>query len=147
MIRRKKLICLLMALSLLTAACGSSMDTNKTPGVDVDLSVLSGTVVYGKVYDMITNGAQYQDQIVRMEGMMSTIPVMQRGKQVDLLYSCVISDATKCCSQGIEFVLKEGTSYPDIGDTIVVEGRWDNYKLYGLDRYRLLDAVLKSVKK
>ena len=99
MIRRKKLICLLMALSLLTAACGSSMDTNKTPGVDVDLSVLSGTVVYGKVYDMITNGAQYQDQVVRMEGMMSTIPVMQRGKQVDLLYSCVISDATKCCSQ------------------------------------------------
>ena len=141
MIRKKTVICLLI-LCLLTAACGgSSTDTGKTPGVDVDLSVLSGTVVYGKVNDMVTHGIAYQDQIVRMEGLVSTIPVMQKGKQVDTLYSCVILDATKCCSQGIEFVLKEG-SYPAIGDEIVIQGRWENYKLYGIDRYRLVDAVI-----
>ncbi len=140
MIPKKTVICVLI-LCLILSACGGSTDTGKTPGVDVDLSVLSGTVVYGKVNDMVTNGKNYQGQIIRMEGLVSTIPVMQKGKQIDTLYSCVILDATKCCSQGIEFVIKEG-AYPEIGANIVIQGRWDNYKLYGIDRYRLLDAVV-----
>lgn len=138
MSKMKKLPALLLAMVLMLCACGSE----KLPeGVDVDLSRMSGTVVYGKVYDMVNNGKNYQDKIVRMQGAMSTIDVKEKGKVVDTLYSCVIFDAAGCCSQGIEFVLADqNAAYPAIGTEITVEGRWDWYQLYGLDRYRLLDA-------
>ena len=136
----KKLTALLLLMTLLLSACGE----DKLPeGVDVDLSRMSGTVVYGKVYDMVTNGKNYQDQIVRMHGTMSSIDVKEKGKLVDTLYSCVIFDAAGCCSQGIEFVLADQSAeYPALGKEITVQGRWDWYQLYGIDRYRLLDAVV-----
>ena len=136
----KKSIALILVLCVVLSACGGAKK-QAAEGVDVDLSVLSGAVVYGKVNDMVTNGADYQDQIIRMEGIVNTIPVKEKGELVDTLYSCVIMDATKCCSQGIEFVLKEG-EYPIIGKTVTVQGRWDWYQLYGISRYRLLDAVI-----
>ena len=135
-----RILSLLLILLLTLAACG---EETLPEGVDVDLSRMSGTVVYGKVYDMVTNGKNYQDQIVRMHGTMSTIDVKEKGKLVDTLYSCVIFDAAGCCSQGIEFVLQDqNAEYPPIGKEITVEGRWDWYQLYGIDRYRLLDAVM-----
>ena len=135
-----RIFSLLLVLLLALAACG---EETLPEGVDVDLSRMSGTVVYGKVYDMVTNGKNYQDQIVRMHGTMSTIDVKEKGKLVDTLYSCVIFDAAGCCSQGIEFVLQDqNAEYPPIGKEITVEGRWDWYQLYGIDRYRLLDAVM-----
>ncbi len=138
MSKMKKLPVLLLAMVLMLCACGSEQ---LPEGVDVDLSRMSGTVVYGKVYDMVNNGKNYQDKIVRMQGAMSTIDVKEKGKVVDTLYSCVIFDAAGCCSQGIEFVLADqNAAYPAIGSEITVEGRWDWYQLYGLDRYRLLDA-------
>ncbi|MBR6704315.1 MAG: hypothetical protein IKI82_02695 [Lachnospiraceae bacterium] len=138
MSKMKKLPALLLAMVLMLCACGSEQ---LPEGVDVDLSRMSGTVVYGKVYDMVNNGKNYQDKIVRMQGAMSTIDVKEKGKVVDTLYSCVIFDAAGCCSQGIEFGLADqNAAYPAIGTEITVEGRWDWYQLYGLDRYRLLDA-------
>lgn len=136
----RKWIAVLFVLILALSACGEE----KLPeGVDVDLSRMSGTVVYGKVYDMVNNGKNYQDQIVRMHGTMSTIDVKEKGKYIETLYSCVIFDATGCCSQGIEFVLADQSGgYPPLGKEITVEGRWDWYQLYGIDRYRLLDAVV-----
>lgn len=135
----RKIVALLLILILSLCACGEE----KLPeGVDVDLSRMSGTVVYGKVYDMVTNGQNYQDQIVRMHGTTSTIDVKEKGKVVDTLYSCVIFDAAGCCSQGIEFILKDQNDFPGIGKEITVEGRWDWYQLYGIDRYRLLDAIV-----
>ena len=125
MSKMKKLPALLLAMVLMLCACGSEQ---LPEGVDVDLSRMSGTVVYGKVYDMVNNGKNYQDKIVRMQGAMSTIDVKEKGK-------------AGCCSQGIEFVLADqNAAYPAIGTEITVEGRWDWYQLYGLDRYRLLDA-------
>lgn len=136
----RKLTAAVLVLVLALCACGSDAPPE---GVDVDLSRMSGTVVYGKVYDMVTNGKNYQDQIVRMQGTMSSIDVKEKGKLVDTLYSCVIFDAAGCCSQGIEFVLADpNAEYPPLGKEITVEGRWDWYQLYGLDRYRLLDAVV-----
>ena len=137
---KRKAFTIILMLCLALSACGSSKKAAE--GVDVDLSVLSGAVVYGQVSDMVNNGGNYQDQIVRMEGIVSTIPVVEKGKDPLTLYSCVIMAASKCCSQGIEFVLKEGIDYPAVGKTIVVQGRWDWYQLYGVNRYRLLDAEI-----
>lgn len=137
--RKRCVLALLLVLFLILAACSS----DKTPeGVDVDLSVMSGAVVYGKVNDMVTNGSKYIGQVIRMEGTVSTIDVMEKNKKVDMLYSCIISDATKCCAQGIEFEMKDDAPFPAIGTDVIVQGTWTEYKLYGLSRYKLVDAVL-----
>ena len=67
MSKMKKLPALLLAMVLMLCACGSEQ---LPEGVDVDLSRMSGTVVYGKVFDMVNNGKNYQDKIVRMQGAM-----------------------------------------------------------------------------
>lgn len=137
---KKSLVVLLLAASLMLSACGGS--TKLPEGVDVDISGLSGMVVYGKLYDMVTNGKDYEGKVIRMAGTLNEIPVKERGVQVDTLYSCFVADAEGCCSQGVEFVLPEGGTYPPVGEKIIVEGVWNTYQLYGLDRYRLLDAKL-----
>ena len=47
-------------------------------------------------------------------------------------YACIIQDATACCSQGIEFELTEGYSYPEDfpeeGGEICVVGVFDMYR-------------------
>lgn len=138
----KKAICFMMILSaLLLAACGAG--GGAAEGVDVDLSRLGGAVVYGKVYDMLTNGEKYEGQTVRMSGYLNQIVEKQKGVVVNEFYSCFISDAEGCCSQGIEFVLEEGGEYPPLGSPVTVEGVWNNYTFYGIRRCRLLNAKLK----
>ena len=138
---KKILVFLLLTVTLLLSACGGA--TELPEGVDVDISKLSGTVLYGRLYDMVTHGDQYEGKVVRMTGTMNQFPVTNRGVEVGVLYSCYIADGEGCCSQGVEFVLPEGSTYPPIGQEITVEGVWNNYKLYGIDRYRLLDAKLR----
>lgn len=139
-IKQRMTVLVLLAV-LLLSACGGSQ---KLPeGVDVDISGLSGAVVFGKINDMVTNGKDYEGKVIRMAGTVNEIPVKVKGVQVDTLYSCFVADAEGCCAQGIEFVLPEGGSYPPVGKQITVEGVWNTYQLYGIDRYRLLDAKLK----
>jgi hypothetical protein len=65
--------------------------------------------------------------------------------------SCFVPDAQGCCSQGIEFVLdgdyKYPEDYPEVGDPITVEGTFDTYEIYGLNRCQLLGATMKVGKK
>ena len=139
---KNRIAMLLLFTTLLMAACGGK--TRVLPeGVDVDISGLSGTVLYGRLYDMVTHGDQYEGKVVRMKGTMNRFPITNRGVEVGVLYSCYIADGEGCCSQGVEFVLPEGGTYPPIGQEITVEGVWNNYQLYGVDRYRLLDAKLR----
>lgn len=50
----------------------------------------------------------------------------------NMYFACVNQDATKCCAQGIEFILPEDEytypdDYPTEGDEIVVQGTFDTY--------------------
>ena len=49
-----------------------------------------------------------------------------------MFFAVLISDATACCSQGIEFVLDGDYSYPDdyplLGTNITVTGNFNYYK-------------------
>ena len=121
------------------SASGSSVGKNTDKKqADVDLTELNSTMVYSEVYNMLSEPKKYIGKTVRMSGSMA----MSEG-ELQTYYACIIKDATACCSQGIEFVLKEG-SYPEEGSDITVYGIFDTYK-EGADTYcRLKNAVMES---
>ena len=59
----------------------------------------------------------------------------------------LVSDATACCSQGIEFVLagehKYPEDYPEIGDTVTVTGEFNYYTEDYATYCQLLNAEMK----
>ncbi len=78
--------------------------------MDVDLTVLSSTMVYSEVYNMLYNDpAHYLGKTVKARGTFSIYQLVTDGVlQPDpVSYACIISDAAACCAEGMEFVLKE----------------------------------------
>lgn len=96
---------------------------------DVDLTALSSTMVYSEVYNMMMTPEDYVGKTIKMTGSFATFINEEDGRYI---YGCVISDATACCAQGIEFELTEDYTYPDDypkdGDTICVTGTFDTYQ-------------------
>ena len=113
-----------------TASVDPSEGTIAPPaeGVDVDLTVLSSTMVYSEVYNMMTKPSDYIGKTVKMAGPLASYHDEASGKWY---YACIIQDATACCSQGIEFELAGKTApdgYPADGSDICVIGVFDTYK-------------------
>ncbi|MBE5830592.1 MAG: hypothetical protein E7306_02495 [Butyrivibrio sp.] len=118
-------------------------EKNAAPGVDVDLTVLSSTMVYSEVYNMMVSPDNYKGKTVKMKGQFVPYYDEATGKYY---FACFISDATACCSQGIEFILSDDytypADYPQEGDTICVIGTFDTY-MEGESMYcTLRNAVL-----
>lgn len=103
---------------LLAAACGngdvaaSGKDGKEAAqeAVDVDLTELNSTMVYSEVYNMMVTPADYEGKTVKMKGRFSVYHDEENNKDY---FACLISDATACCSQGMEFELEGGHKYPD----------------------------------
>ena len=95
----------------------------------MDLTFLSSTMVYTEVYNMMIQPQEYLGKTIRMEGAFSVYHDEANDKYY---FACIISDATACCSQGIEFVLAGEHTYPDdypeIGDDVTVTGVFDTYE-------------------
>ena len=118
-------------------------------GVDVDLTVLSSTMVYSEVYNMLYNDpAHYLGKTVKARGEFSIYQLVTDGVlQPDpVSYACIISDAAACCAEGMEFVLKDDLAYPDdypeLGTEITVIGEFQPYEENGMTRYHLVNARL-----
>ena len=134
----KKSVCALLAaaLILMTLFSGCGKDKPAAPAqpelpenaaeYDVDLTELSSTMVYSEVYDMMTDPDKYIGKTVKMTGVFAVYQGDDRN-----YYACLITDATACCSQGIEFVLDGDHAFPDdypeLGSDITVAGTFDKY--------------------
>ncbi|MBR6050392.1 MAG: hypothetical protein IKP68_04205 [Clostridia bacterium] len=146
----KRILCIVFAALMCVAlvSCGADPTETTNAGqaevstVDVDLTKLSSTMVYAEVYNMMVSPDDYIGKSVRMKG------AFAYGEGDGRYYfACIISDATACCSQGIEFVLKDGrkfpSEYPQAGTEITVVGVFDTY-YEGTYRYcQLIDAVME----
>lgn len=105
----------------------------KEPGgkekYDIDISRMSGTMVYGQVYQMVMYPSKYLGKHIKMKGIFSSYYDEQLERR---FYGCVIQDALACCSQGLAFELAKPRKYPEQypveGDAIVVEGDFDYEK-------------------
>ena len=118
-------------------------------GVEVDLTVLSSTMVYSEVYNMLYNDpAYYLGKTVKAKGTFSLYQLVTDGVlQPDpVSYACIISDATACCAEGMEFVLEGDYTYPDdypeLGAEITVIGEFQSYEENGMTWYHLVNARL-----
>lgn len=153
----KKLFCVLLAALLLCTltACGHEDTAQKpaaeaaedTAALDIDLTVLSSTMVYSDVYSMMSFPDDYIGKTVKMKGQFVIGYVYNTDGTPDestARFACVIADATACCSQGLEFILTGEHTYPDeypeLGAEITVVGTFEWYEEDGCRYYRLGNA-------
>ena len=127
------------------AAPEAAVFRNGTDGIDIDITVLSSTMVYSTVYCMVYDPLSYIGMTVKMNGSFSYVHDDYTGNDY---FACVIQDATACCSQGIEFILADADErtypddYPSLGDEITVTGVFDTYSENGFTYCVLRDAEL-----
>lgn len=131
-----------IAVIVLLTACAPQKTEESS--VDVDLTVMSGTMVYSQVYDIVTNSQRYLGKIIKMRGQFSVYTDESTGVNY---YACMITDATACCAQGIEFTLEGDYSYPEdypaMGEEITVTGEFETYEENGIMYSRLKNAVMR----
>ncbi len=149
----KKVISLLLVCLFVYTLCAceksprdpvTTTSDTQSEGVDVDLTKLSSTMVYSEVYNMMVAPDKYVGKTVRMRGQFALYEDTQSGARY---FSCIIADATACCSQGLEFVL-EGThaypqDYPSLGTEITVTGEFRTYEENGSLYCHLTDAKME----
>ena len=108
----------------------------------VDLTFMSSTGIYSEVYNMLNNPQDYVNKKIILKGLFTTGQDMNN----ELIFGCIIPDATACCAQGIQFVLdgdyKYPEDYPVLGAEIIVEGDFyyevgDNFSFVRLDNASL----------
>ena len=104
-------------------------DPGSTKKYDIDLTRMSGTMVYAQVNQMVMSPKKYIGKHIKMKGIFSSYYDEELERR---FYGCVIQDALACCSQGLAFELAKPRKYPDEypaeGDAIVVEGDFDYEK-------------------
>lgn len=79
-------------------------------GIDIDLTTMSSTMVYSQVSDIMYKPEKYIGQTIKIKG---TFAVYEDKETGNRYYSVLISDATACCQNGMEFVPEEDLIYPD----------------------------------
>ena len=118
-------------------------------GVEVDLTVLSSTMVYSEVYNMLYYDQEsYYGNTVKANGIFAIYQMVVDGvtQPAPVAYACIIADATACCAEGMEFVLEGDYTYPDdypeLGAEITVIGEFQSYEENGMTWYHLVNARL-----
>ena len=148
--KKLALIALLGLTVLALAACGAGQASEAVTEaateapelpVDLDLTQLSGTVVYSQVYDMMNEPDSYMGQRIRMDGSFSYYKDEDTQQEY---FAAIIADATACCAQGIEFVWKGEHAYPEdyppLDTDITVTGTFDTYYEGDYMYLQLVDA-------
>ena len=140
--------CLPAAGCLLAVCCllGGCSGEDKNTSVDLDLTRMSGTMVYAEVLNIMMDPDAYVGKTIRMAGLFSA---WEEELNHQMYYSCVVEDATACCGQGIEFVWAGEHEWPDdypvLDSEIEVTGVFDRYEEFDTVYYHVRDAVLEEL--
>lgn len=155
----KRIFCIFGVIVLLLsfAGCNEKKDVDASGGdvaasspkqsseaIDIDLTTLSSTMVYSEVYNMMVAPEDYVGKTVRMRGQFACYEDPETKEQY---FGCIISDATACCSQGLEFVLAGEHTYPQdypaLDTEVTVTGTFESYNEDGFLYCRLVNAVFE----
>lgn len=141
----KKSISLVLALllALCLFSCGKAEDTPSDDNY-LDLTKVSGTVVFGEISNMMYEPESYVGKTVKIKGNFAYMTDEETGVTY---YACVVPDATACCQNGIEFIWGDGShdfsEYPESGKEITVEGVFRTYTEGDTEFMHLVDATLE----
>ena len=139
---------LLAVLALLLVSCGAGSDGGGEKSadavkVDVDLTELSDTMVYSEITNISNQAEEYLGKTFRIKGTFAVLDGHSR-----YYFMCGVNDATACCTQGLEFILKGEPDYPDgypeVGSEITVRGVFDTYMEGKRSYCQLIDAVIEG---
>lgn len=100
-----------------------------TDGIDIDLTALPATMAYSELFHMLVTPDESIGKTVKIRGMFA----FYHDETADKYYfACLLSDATACCVQGLEFIPTEEYAFPDDfpqkGEEITVVGVLDTYQ-------------------
>lgn len=118
-------------------ATNPSQTLSTTEGIDVDLAQLSTTMVYSQIYQMQFYPDNYEGKTVRIFGQFFVYTHPDTGQEY---YTIMVIDATGCCIQGMEFVLKEGLEYPPVDSYVMLTGEFQTYEEYDYTYFHLVNA-------
>ena len=110
--------------------------------IDTDLSAMSDTMAYAEYVNMINAPDKYTGKVVKAKGFFAV-----SNDNGNTYFACMLTDATACCSQPLEFVLSDTSrkypaDYPAVDSEITVVGKFGMYT-EGANRYfQLADAQL-----
>lgn len=154
----KKIICSVIALSMLISLAGcskpelksqdstgssNSANASNNDDVDIDLTKMSSTMVYSELTNMTSTPNNYIGKTVRATGPFSFFHDETTNEDY---FAVIITDATSCCTQGIEFVLKGNHSYPEdypeVNEEVTVTGIFSTYTEDVYTYCQLLSAEL-----
>jgi hypothetical protein len=79
---------------LLAFATLFASETTGNKKIDIDISRMSGTMVYGQVYQMVMYPSKYLGKHIKMKGIFSSYYDDELERR---FYGCVIQDALACC--------------------------------------------------
>ncbi len=137
---RNIVLCLMTAALFLNAGAEATAPAEPQT-VDLDMSFMSGTVVYAQIYNLMSDPAPWIGKMIRMAGYYSFYDDQEQGI---VYHACIVPDATACCAQGIEFVWAGEhdwpDDYPEDGTDITVTGRLEAYEENGFNYLHLVDA-------
>ena len=117
---------------------------NASKKADIDLTLLSSTMVYAEVNNMtVTSPEDYLGKTIRLSGSYYSAYY----DQTDTVYHFVlIADAASCCQQGLEFILEEDylppDGYPDDLTEVEIFGTYRRYEELGQVYYYVAAETL-----
>ena len=120
-----------------------AVQADENSDVDLDLTNKSATIVYSQVFNMLVEPEAYTGKKIRIKG----LAYNYTNDFGDTGYSCIVTDATACCAQGLEFKPVAGVTNPKDDQEIIVTGDFEVYEYHGYDSFRLNNASVQLAKK
>lgn len=119
-------------------------ETEGVGDIDIDLTQMSSTMAYAKLYDMMLSTTAYEGKKVKVTGYFGAYQYPEGG---DYYFHVLVTDEAACCQLGVEFVWNGEhvypEDYPQSGQKITVTGVVELYERDGYTRYHLIcDDVL-----
>lgn len=108
----------------------STLADNK---IDIDLTLMSSTMVYAEVFNIVNSPDQYVGKRIQAEGVYAAGILVDENK---LLHFIMIEDATACCKEGLRFVYATDQIFKD-GDRIILTGVFSEAIENGYTIYRI----------
>jgi hypothetical protein len=123
-----------------------SNDEADGENVDLDLTAMSSTMVYGEVFNMTQYPEDYLGKTVKADG--QYVPSYYDATGTTYHY-VLIADAAACCQQGLEFIWQGSHTYPDDYPAkavdIEVTGVYSSYEELGMTYYYLaVDEIVEQ---
>ena len=112
-----------------------AIETEKSK-IDYDLTNMSSTMIYAEVFNMLIEPEKYENKRVKMKGFFT---IYNEGSN-DEVYSVIVSDATACCQQGIEFFYDFKDNKPVANSEITVTGIFNVHMLNDGISYNYIKA-------